>query len=83
MIDIGTIGDFTWHNYGKGLVSRKARVDRYYASQEFWEKFIALECRTSYSTTMSDHYPIAATFEIRDTKKRSNKCPIDPSFLKI
>ena len=72
LMDVANIGEFSWQNYGQGPMLRKARLDRCYISQEIGERFIVTECRVSYSTCLSDHYPIITKLN-NEEKRLKNK----------
>ena len=83
LIDVGNIGEFSWQNYGEGPMLRKARLDRCYISQEIGERFIHTECKVSYTTSISDHYPITTKFDNEGRRRKNKWFHTNPSLFKL
>ena len=65
---MGTIGEFSWQNYGDGSTLRKARLDRCYISQEILNRFDYMQL-VRYATLLQ--YWIVTTF-LKPLKESQN-----------
>ena len=62
---------------------RKARLDRCNISQEIGQCFIRIECKVSYSTNLSDHYPIITKLSNEEKRIKNKWFHTNPSLLKL
>ena len=83
LIDVGNTREFSWQNYGEGPSLRKARLDRCYISQEIEEHFIHTECKVSYSTSLSAHYPIITKIDNEEKRIKNKWFHTNPSLFKL
>ena len=74
LIDMGIIGEFSWQNYGKGHLLRKAKQG---------EQYIRTKCRISYRTNLSDHYPIIAKVDNEEYKTKNKWFHTNSSLFKL
>lgn len=81
--DLGQEGSFSWQNYSPGPLSRKARLDRAYASNEVVAMYNRCECLVDTSTCISDHYPIIITMDNLDIRHKAGWFHTDPALFKL
>lgn len=83
LYDMGVQGDFTWQNYSKDPLARKARLDRCYISNNLANMFIRIKARAEPSICLSDHYPLIIHLDDKDKKMRSEWFHTDPQLFSL